>query len=103
MAQARAVGGLDLWSSLRWRRHLAAQLRPAGDEIVVQTAETTLRLPAAAEPALRRLLAGETLTVAELGADDADGAPDGPLDGPRRHRPARARGSAAAARGVVPA
>jgi hypothetical protein len=70
MAQARAVGSLDLWSSLRWRRHLAAQLQPAGAELVVRTAETTLRVPAAAEPALRRLLAGETLTVAELGADD---------------------------------
>jgi len=83
MAQARAVGGLDLWSSLRWRRHLAAQVRPDGDQIVVQTAETTLRLPLAAEPALRRLLAGETLTVAELGANEgSDAAVDAPLDAP---------------------
>jgi hypothetical protein len=70
MAQSRAIGGLDLWSSLRWRRHLAARLEPAGAEVVVRTADATLRVPAAAEPALRRLLAGETLTVAELGADD---------------------------------
>jgi hypothetical protein len=74
---------LDLWSSLRWRRHLAAQVRPDGDQIVVQTAETTLRLPLAAEPALRRLLAGETLTVAELGANEgSDAAVDAPLDAP---------------------
>jgi hypothetical protein len=78
MAQARAVGGLDLWSALRWRRHLRAQVQRSGDDLVVRTAETTLRVPAAAEPALRRLLAGETLTVAELGADDA--IDDGPGD-----------------------
>jgi hypothetical protein len=72
MAQAQALGGLDLWSSLRWRRHLRAQLRRSGDELVLRTAETTLRVPAVAEPALRRLLAGETLTVAQLGADDVE-------------------------------
>jgi hypothetical protein len=70
MAQARAVGGLDLWSSLRWRHHLRAQVEAGGSELVVRTAEATVRVPAAAEPALRRLVAGETLTVAELGADD---------------------------------
>ncbi|HYY11820.1 MAG TPA: cupin domain-containing protein [Kineosporiaceae bacterium] len=69
MAQSRALGGLDLWASLRWRRHLAAQLQPAGDELVVRTAETTVQVPAALRPALDRLLAGEVLTVAELGAD----------------------------------
>jgi hypothetical protein len=69
MAQARAVGGLDLWSQLRWRRHLKARLQAAGNELVVRTAEGDVRVSAAAEPALRRLLAGETLTVAELGAD----------------------------------
>jgi hypothetical protein len=73
MAQSQAIGGLDLWSSVRWRRHLRAEVQPAGDELVVRTGETTLRVPAAVEPALRRLLAGETLTVAELGADDALG------------------------------
>jgi hypothetical protein len=77
MAQARAVGGLDLWSSVRWRRHLRGQVQPAGDELVVRTAETTVRVPAAAEPALRRLLAGETLTVAELGTGEGV---HGPLD-----------------------
>ena len=45
------------------------------------TAETTLRLPAAAEPALRRLLAGEELTVAELGRTGRR-APDARSDDP---------------------
>jgi hypothetical protein len=79
MAQAQALGGLDLWSPLRWRRHLRAHFQRTGAELVVRTDETTLRVPAAAEPALRRLLAGETLTVAQLGADDVldDGLDDG--------------------------
>jgi lysine-specific demethylase/histidyl-hydroxylase NO66 len=86
MAQARAVGALDLWSALRWRGHLATQLTPDGGEIVVRTAETTLRVPAAAEPALRRLLAGETLTVAELGGNEGLGeTPDNLLDDPLEH------------------
>ncbi len=51
MAQARAAAALDLWTRVRWRRYLRAELRRAGDELVVATVETTLRLPAAAEPA----------------------------------------------------
>src|SRR3954453_6632431 len=65
MAQARAIGGLGPGSSLRWRRSRSARMEPGGGELVVRTAEATVRVPAAAEPALRRLLAGETLTVAE--------------------------------------
>jgi JmjC domain len=75
LAQARAIAALDLWTRLRWRRGLRATLVAAGPELTVRTAETTVRLPAAAEPAIRRLLAGEELTVAELGTGD-DGAMD---------------------------
>ena len=75
LAQARAVAALDLWTRVRWRRGLRAEVATAGTELVVRTPETTLRLPSAAEPALRRLLDGEVLAVAELGAGD-----DGPMD-----------------------
>jgi hypothetical protein len=75
LAQARAVAALDLWTRVRWRRGLRAEVAAAGTELVVRTPETTLRLPSAVEPALRRLLDGEVLAVAELGASD-----DGPMD-----------------------
>jgi hypothetical protein len=75
MAQARAVAALDLWTRLRWRRGLRTALVPGDVELTIRTPETTLRVPPAAEPALRRLLAGEVLSVAELGAGD-----DGPMD-----------------------
>jgi lysine-specific demethylase/histidyl-hydroxylase NO66 len=76
MAQARAAAAVDLWTRIRWRRHLRAELRRAGDEVLVTTIETSLAVPAAAEPGLRRLLAGEELTVAELGADGIPGDAD---------------------------
>jgi lysine-specific demethylase/histidyl-hydroxylase NO66 len=75
MAQARAVAALDLWTRLRWRHGLRATLVPADFELTVRTPETTVRVPAAAEAAVRRLIAGEVLSVAELGAGD-----DGPMD-----------------------
>jgi JmjC domain len=75
MAQVRAVAALDLWTRLRWRHGLQATLVPGEDEITVRTPETTVRVPVAVEPALRRLLAGEVLAVAELGTVD-----EAPLD-----------------------
>jgi hypothetical protein len=75
MAQARAVAALDLWTRLRWRHGLRATLVPGEDEVTVRTPETAVRVPVAVEPALRRLLAGEVLAVAELGAAD-----EAPLD-----------------------
>jgi hypothetical protein len=70
MAQARAVAALDLWARLRWRRGLRTTLVPGEAELTIRTPETTLRVPAAAEPAVRRLLAGDVLSVAELGAGE---------------------------------
>jgi hypothetical protein len=75
MAQAHAVAALDLWTRLRWRHGLRTTLVAGDVELTIRTPETTLRVPAAAEPALRRLLGGEALSVAELGAGD-----DGPMD-----------------------
>jgi bifunctional lysine-specific demethylase and histidyl-hydroxylase NO66 len=75
MAQAGAVAALDLWTRLRWRRGLRTTLVPGNVELTIRTPETTLLVPAATEPALRRLLGGEVLAVAELGAGD-----DGPMD-----------------------
>ena len=75
MAQARAVAALDLWTRLRWRHGLRTTLVPADAELVVRTPETTVRVPAAAESAVRRLIAGDVLSVAELGGGD-----DGPMD-----------------------
>ena len=57
--------------------YLRAELRRAGDELVVATVETTLRLPRPRRNRpLRRLLAGEELTVAELGGDGVPGDAD---------------------------
>jgi hypothetical protein len=95
LAQARAAEAVDLWTALRWRRHLRAQVdqlpqsppspqsasapsasAPStsadalGPQIRVRTAETSVTLPADAAPALSRLLAGEVLRVADLGRVD---------------------------------
>jgi lysine-specific demethylase/histidyl-hydroxylase NO66 len=76
MTQARAAAALDLWTRLRWRRSLRADVTTAGEELSLRTPEITLRLPVVVEPALRRLLAGEVLSVAELGAGDDGGMDD---------------------------
>lgn len=70
MAQARALAAVDLETRLRWRASLGAEISEIGGELTVRTVEVTFRLPAAAERGLRRLLAGETLPVAELGLGD---------------------------------
>jgi JmjC domain len=76
MAQARALAAVDLWTRLRWRRSLRAEIAVAEHELTVRTAEITFRLPAAAESGLRRLLAGEALSVAELSSGDDGGMDD---------------------------
>ncbi len=91
MAQARALAAVDLWTRLRWRPHLRARLAtqtgPDGaQELVVRTPEATVRVPAAAREAVDRLLSGDVLIPAEIGAlAGADGTPaDGTLaDGDR--------------------
>ena len=85
LAQARALAAVDLWSRLRWRAHLPATVIDAEGSgaatpdglpgLVVRTAEATVTLPAGAAAGVRRLLAGEVLSVAELGAGD-----DGPME-----------------------
>ncbi len=81
LAQTRLAQSLDDATPLRWRRHLRAQLDtapdgpapdgPAPGELLVRTAEGRLRLPAAARPAVQRLLDGATLTAGELGLEVA--------------------------------
>jgi lysine-specific demethylase/histidyl-hydroxylase NO66 len=75
MAQARAVAALDLWTRVRWRHGLRGTLVAGDAELTIRTPETTVRVPAAAEPAVHRLIAGEVLSIAELGGGD-----DGPMD-----------------------
>lgn len=68
LAQARALAAVDLWTRLRWRAHLPGRLEQTPEGLVISTPESTITLPAAAADGVRRLLAGEVLTVAELGA-----------------------------------
>ncbi len=75
VAHAWAIAGLEAQTRLRWRRSLRADAEVQGTELVVRTREITVRVPAAAERAVRRLIAGEVLSVAELASGD-DGAMD---------------------------
>ncbi|HEY6795012.1 MAG TPA: cupin domain-containing protein, partial [Kineosporiaceae bacterium] len=76
LAQARALAALHPGSRLRRRPGLAATLLPvdAGPggppRLLLRTPELTVTLPAAAAGAVRRLLAGEVLAVADLGPGD---------------------------------
>ena len=76
VALARALSVVDLGTRLRWRRSLAADVEVSGGEIVVATAETTLTLPTSVERGLRRLLAGDVLSVSELASGDDDAMDD---------------------------
>ena len=103
LAQTRALEAVDLWTRLRWRPGLAATLvgppdgppggppggpasGPPGGPVglVVRTPEATVTLPAGASAAVRRLLVGEVLAVAEFGAGD-----DGPMEDADRLETAR--------------
>jgi len=89
LAQARAVDAVDLWTRLRWRRGLAADLTSTtGDDGVpglrIRTPETTVTVHAAAADAVRRLLAGDVLAVAALGTG-----PEGPVEDAERLELAR--------------
>ena len=74
LAQAAALAALDADSVLRVRRHLRQTLTVDGDELVLRLHDRTLRLPAATAKAVRSLLDGERLRVADLPGLDADDA-----------------------------
>jgi hypothetical protein len=69
LRQQAALAGLDGATPLRWRRGLRALVRQDGAELEVRTVEATVRVPAAAEPALARLLAGDAVAAGDLGPD----------------------------------
>jgi lysine-specific demethylase/histidyl-hydroxylase NO66 len=66
LAQAAALADLDADSVLVARRHLRHLVTADGAEVVVRLPDRTLRLPAAAGKAVRALLDGERLRVADL-------------------------------------
>jgi bifunctional lysine-specific demethylase and histidyl-hydroxylase NO66 len=66
LAQAAALESLDGDSVLVCRRHLRSLVTTHGDEVVVRVADRTLRLPASAAKAVRALLDGERVRVADL-------------------------------------
>ncbi len=73
LAQAAALSALDADSVLRARRHLRHTLALDGDDAVLRLHDRTLRLPGATAKAVRALLGGETLRVADLpGLEPAD-------------------------------
>ena len=66
LAQAAALAALDADSVLRVRRHLRQTVAEDGDELVLRLHDRTLRLPASTAKAVRSLLDGECLRVADL-------------------------------------
>lgn len=73
LAQARALETLDGTTRVRVREHLRLRLRATAEQVVLDLPDRTLDLPAATEPALRALLAGAALAVADLpGLDPAE-------------------------------
>jgi len=66
LAQATALEGLDADSVLVSRGHLRHLVTTDGDEVVVRVTDRTLRLPASAAKAVRALLEGERVRVADL-------------------------------------
>ncbi len=66
LAQAAALEGLSGDSVLVSRGHLRHLVTMDGDEVVVRVTDRTLRLPARAAKAVRALLDGDRLRVADL-------------------------------------
>jgi ribosomal protein L16 Arg81 hydroxylase len=66
LAQAAALQALAADSVLRSRGHLRHLVTTDGDEVVVRVSDRTLRLPANAAKAVRALLDGEQVRVADL-------------------------------------
>lgn len=72
LAQATAAAELGAESVLAVRAHLRQVVRTVGDEVLVRAPGRTLRLPGEQAKAVRALLDGERLRVAELPGLDAD-------------------------------
>jgi lysine-specific demethylase/histidyl-hydroxylase NO66 len=66
LAQAAALEGLDADSVLVRRGYLRHLVTTDGHEVVVRVTDRTLRLPASAAKAVRALLDGERVRVADL-------------------------------------
>ena len=74
LAQAAAARSVADGTVVRLRGGLRHRLVPAGESVLLELADRTVRLPAAVEPALRALLAGGPLAAGQLpGLDAADG------------------------------
>lgn len=71
LLQVLALDAIDDDTTLVRRPHAHAQLEASAGAVIVQLADRRLRLPGAAEPVLRRILACDTLRVGEL-ADVVD-------------------------------
>ena len=69
LAQLRAAEAPDAATSLRLRPHLAATLVDAPGGAVLSSRAGRLALAAEERPVVERLLAGERLSVGEIGAD----------------------------------
>jgi hypothetical protein len=72
LAQAASVEAVDLWTRLRWRTHLSAELTRTDGRLTVRTPDGAITLPEVARRGVERLVGGEILTAAELG-DGHDG------------------------------
>ena len=66
LRQLCLVDGLDDSTVVRRRPAAVCRLSPAGSRLVVTLGDRVLRMPAALEPAMRRLVAREPLCVADL-------------------------------------
>jgi hypothetical protein len=74
LAQAAALGALDVDSVLVARAHLRHVVAADGEDVVVRLPDRTLRLPGPTGKAVRALLDGERLRVGDLpglAAEDA--------------------------------
>ena len=74
LAQAAALAELSLDSVLRVRPHQRSVLTVAGGEVLLRLVDRTLHLPEATGKAVRTLLDGEPVRVADLPGLDADAA-----------------------------
>jgi hypothetical protein len=69
LAQLRAAGTLDLASPVRLRDHLAASLVDGGQGPVLRSRAGSLLVQPQERAVVARLLAGERLSVADVGED----------------------------------
>ncbi|GAA1504306.1 ribosomal protein L16 Arg81 hydroxylase [Agromyces terreus] len=74
LATLAAMTRLDGSSTVRWRDALHARVERDGDRVRIVTQAKTLSLPAEAEEAVRRLVAGDPIAVGELPGLDSESA-----------------------------